>query len=50
MALDYKPIDVDNHYYEPLDAFTRHLTRSSNAAACRCSATAATPRPSSATG
>jgi len=27
MALDYKPIDVDNHYYEPLDAFTRHLDR-----------------------
>ena len=27
MALDYKPIDVDNHYYEPLDAFTRHLDK-----------------------
>ncbi|MBO0852502.1 MAG: amidohydrolase family protein [Nocardia sp.] len=26
-ALDYRPIDVDNHYYEPLDAFTRHLDR-----------------------
>jgi len=23
--LDYEPIDADNHYYEPLDAFTRHL-------------------------
>lgn len=27
MALDYKPIDVDNHYYEPIDAFTRHLDK-----------------------
>src|SRR5437588_11800625 len=25
--LDYKAIDVDNHYYEPLDAFTRHLDK-----------------------
>jgi predicted TIM-barrel fold metal-dependent hydrolase len=25
--LSYKPIDVDNHYYEPLDAFTRHLDK-----------------------
>jgi predicted TIM-barrel fold metal-dependent hydrolase len=25
--LSYKAIDVDNHYYEPLDAFTRHLER-----------------------
>jgi predicted TIM-barrel fold metal-dependent hydrolase len=23
--MDVKPIDADNHYYEPLDAFTRHL-------------------------
>ncbi len=23
--LDFEPIDADNHYYEPLDAFTRHL-------------------------
>jgi predicted TIM-barrel fold metal-dependent hydrolase len=23
--MDYKPIDADNHYYEPIDAFTRHL-------------------------
>jgi predicted TIM-barrel fold metal-dependent hydrolase len=23
-----RPIDADNHYYEPLDAFTRHLDRS----------------------
>ena len=23
--LDYQAIDVDNHYYEPLDSFTRHL-------------------------
>jgi predicted TIM-barrel fold metal-dependent hydrolase len=23
--LDFQPIDADNHYYEPLDAFTRHL-------------------------
>lgn len=27
MALDYRAIDVDNHYYEPLDAFTRHLDK-----------------------
>ena len=25
MDLDFAPIDADNHYYEPLDAFTRHL-------------------------
>jgi hypothetical protein len=22
-----RPVDADNHYYEPLDAFTRHLDR-----------------------
>ncbi len=27
MALDYRAVDVDNHYYEPLDAFTRHLDK-----------------------
>ncbi|WP_019927204.1 amidohydrolase family protein [Nocardia sp. BMG111209] len=26
-TLDYRAIDADNHYYEPLDAFTRHLDR-----------------------
>ncbi|WP_280239096.1 amidohydrolase family protein [Nocardia abscessus] len=26
-ALSYSAIDVDNHYYEPLDAFTRHLDK-----------------------
>lgn len=25
MDLDFEPIDADNHYYESLDAFTRHL-------------------------
>ena len=25
--LAYKAIDVDNHYYETLDAFTRHLDK-----------------------
>ena len=25
--MDFRPIDADNHYYEPLDAFTRHLDR-----------------------
>src|SRR4051794_35544974 len=25
MQFDFQPIDADNHYYEPLDAFTRHL-------------------------
>ena len=25
MDLDFEAIDADNHYYEPLDAFTRHL-------------------------
>ena len=24
-ALGYQPFDCDNHYYEALDAFTRHL-------------------------
>jgi predicted TIM-barrel fold metal-dependent hydrolase len=27
MALDYRAIDADNHYYEPLDSFTRHLDK-----------------------
>ncbi|MBL7498679.1 amidohydrolase [Frankia sp. CNm7] len=27
MEFDFEPIDADNHYYEPLDAFTRHLDR-----------------------
>jgi len=27
MKLDFAPIDADNHYYEPLDAFTRHLDK-----------------------
>ena len=26
-TLGYKAIDVDNHYYEPVDAFTRHLDK-----------------------
>jgi predicted TIM-barrel fold metal-dependent hydrolase len=26
-GLNYQAIDVDNHYYEPLDAFTRHLDK-----------------------
>jgi predicted TIM-barrel fold metal-dependent hydrolase len=25
--MDARPIDADNHYYEPLDAFTRHLDK-----------------------
>ena len=31
--MDFKPIDADNHYYEPLDAFTRHLDREVRATA-----------------
>lgn len=27
MTLGYQAVDVDNHYYEPLDAFTRHLDK-----------------------
>lgn len=27
MIADARPIDADNHYYEPLDAFTRHLDK-----------------------
>lgn len=27
MGIDYLAIDVDNHYYEPLDACTRHLPK-----------------------
>ena len=27
MAMDSRPIDADNHYYETLDAFTRHLDK-----------------------
>lgn len=26
-TLDYRAIDVDNHYYEPVDSFTRHLPK-----------------------
>lgn len=26
-TLNYRAIDVDNHYYEPLDSFTRHLDK-----------------------
>jgi predicted TIM-barrel fold metal-dependent hydrolase len=26
-TLDYQAIDVDNHYYEPLDSFTRYLDK-----------------------
>jgi predicted TIM-barrel fold metal-dependent hydrolase len=26
-TLSYKAIDVDNHYYEPVDSFTRHLDK-----------------------
>jgi hypothetical protein len=25
--MDTRPIDADNHYYESLDAFTRHLDK-----------------------
>ena len=25
--MSVRPIDADNHYYEPLDAFTRHLDK-----------------------
>jgi predicted TIM-barrel fold metal-dependent hydrolase len=25
MAIDYRPFDADNHYYEPRDAFTRYI-------------------------
>ena len=25
MANELRPVDADNHYYEALDAFTRHL-------------------------
>ena len=28
MTLTFRPIDADNHYYEKLDAFTRHLDSS----------------------
>ena len=36
--MDTRPIDADNHYYEPLDAFTRHLDKKfTRARACsRC--------------
>ncbi|CAN5529424.1 amidohydrolase family protein [soil metagenome] len=27
MTLDYRAIDCDNHYYEPIDSFTRHLPK-----------------------
>jgi hypothetical protein len=57
-ALGYRPFDADNHYYEALDAFTRHLDpaprhpgvrvggdrrRSYPVSAARCSAASRTP-------
>jgi predicted TIM-barrel fold metal-dependent hydrolase len=27
MSMSFRPIDADNHYYESVDAFTRHLDR-----------------------
>ena len=27
MTLDYMAIDVDNHYYEPINSCTRHLPK-----------------------
>ncbi|OUZ05791.1 hypothetical protein B0172_00154 [Mycobacterium avium subsp. paratuberculosis] len=42
-ALNYRVIDVDNHYYEPLDSFTRHLDKKFKRRASRCSATASAP-------
>ncbi len=27
LQLDYRPFDADNHYYEALDAFTRHVPK-----------------------
>ena len=42
MELGYRAVDADNHYYETLDAFTRHLDpRSSASGACRWCSTAA---------
>ena len=32
--LDYQAFDADNHYYEALDAFTRHLDPRSGRARC----------------
>ena len=32
-TMDARPIDADNHYYEPLDAFTRHLDKAVHASA-----------------
>ena len=61
MTLDYKAIDVDNHYYEPIDSCTRHLPkefkrrgvqmvkdgiRSSNPAAWICCSAVRSPRAS----
>ena len=35
--MDARPFDADNHYYEPLDAFTRHLDQAFRSGACgRC--------------
>jgi hypothetical protein len=42
MTLDYKAIDVDNHYYEPIDAMTRHLPKEFKR---RWSRTASAPWP-----
>ena len=36
MELGYRAVDADNHYYEPLDAFTRHLDHEvQGSGACR---------------
>ncbi len=33
--MDQRPFDADNHYYEPLDAFTRHLDKAMRQRAVR---------------
>jgi hypothetical protein len=43
MTLDYRAIDVDNHYYEPVDSFTRHLPKEFRRRGYRCSPRASAP-------
>ena len=48
--MNIRPIDADNHYYEPLDAFTRHLDRPSSDAGFAPCRTASASSSSSAVG
>ena len=42
-TLGYRAIDVDNHYYEPTDSFTRYLPKEFKRRGYGCCATRSAP-------